>query len=394
MEMLTQIEASQNPFRLGNYWILWRMILNTPKVQCSKFICRFKSFIGDAKLPVQYSNWQVLDKDLISHFKSCIIHRLNGFMCVALSPGHFLSSLICRAKKGTHFHFLFQAPMLQHNMQTLFHLELVLLSYAVFKPGVFTTSNLARLVGTQCLKKPVCFLIHLCFLCQAAMAELIAMTLFVIIGCGAACANGASNSSNRLQVALAFGMGILVLAYSIGHHSGGQINCAVTLSLVLGGQVPWYQGLANLVAQLLGSLLGAGLLCGVFPCEVDATKSVGTNIIDDRWGVGSVLLGEFLGTFILCYVVWETAVSPLASCGKNACIAIGFAVFLAHVILLPVDGCSINPTRSFGPAIVGIIRNCDGMSTKGLEEMGQKSGKGGQRRSKKKNICLVMGCDG
>jgi len=204
---------------------------------------------------------------------------------------------------------------------------------------------------------------------KAAMAELIAMTLFVIIGCGAACANGASDSSNRLQVALAFGMGILVLAYSIGHHSGGQINCAVTLSLVLGGQVPWYQGLTNLVAQLLGSLLGAGLLCGVFPCEVDATKSVGTNIIDDRWGVGSVLLGEFLGTFILCFVVWETAVSPLASCGKNACIAIGFAVFLAHVILLPVDGCSINPTRSFGPAIVGIIRNCDGMSTKGLEDL-------------------------
>ena len=67
-------------------------------------------------------------------------------------------------------------------------------------------------------------------------------------------------------------------------------------------------------------------------------------------------------------MVWETAVSPVASCGKNACIAIGFAVFLAHVILLPVDGCSINPTRSFGPAIVGAIRNCEGMSTKGLEE--------------------------
>ncbi|CAL1135092.1 unnamed protein product [Cladocopium goreaui] len=195
---------------------------------------------------------------------------------------------------------------------------------------------------------------------KAAAAELIAMTLFVIIGCGSACANGASNPSNRLQVALAFGMGILVLAYSVGHHSGGQINCAVTLSLVLGGQVPWYQGLVNLIAQLIGSLLGAGLLCAVFPCEVDETKTVGTNIIDTRWGVGNVLVGEFLGTFLLCFVVWETAVSPVASCGKNACIAIGFAVFLAHVILLPVDGCSINPTRSFGPAIVGAIRNCEG----------------------------------
>ncbi|CAE7927010.1 AQP1, partial [Symbiodinium sp. KB8] len=83
---------------------------------------------------------------------------------------------------------------------------------------------------------------------KAVAAECIAMTLFVVIGCGAACANGAGDSPSRLIVALAFGMGILVLAYSVGHHSGGQINCAVTLSLVLGSQVPWYQGLANLLA--------------------------------------------------------------------------------------------------------------------------------------------------
>jgi len=205
---------------------------------------------------------------------------------------------------------------------------------------------------------------------KAVAAECIAMTLFVVIGCGAACANGAGDSPSRLIVALAFGMGILVLAYSVGHHSGGQINCAVTLSLVLGGQVPWYQGLANLLAQLVGSLLGAVLLCAVFPCGNDMTGGVGTNVINDRFGVGSVLVGEMLGTFILCFVVWETAVSPAASCGKNACIAIGFAVFLAHVILLPVDGCSINPTRSFGPAIVGAIRSCNGYnSTPGLEDL-------------------------
>jgi hypothetical protein len=72
---------------------------------------------------------------------------------------------------------------------------------------------------------------------KAATAEFVAMTLFVIIGCGTACGHGASDGPTRLVVALAFGMGILVLAYTIGHHSGGQINCAVTLSLVLGGQV-------------------------------------------------------------------------------------------------------------------------------------------------------------
>eukprot|EP00933_Yihiella_yeosuensis_P075720 TRINITY_DN85207_c0_g1_i1.p1 TRINITY_DN85207_c0_g1~~TRINITY_DN85207_c0_g1_i1.p1 ORF type:complete len:300 (-),score=44.69 TRINITY_DN85207_c0_g1_i1:155-991(-) len=194
---------------------------------------------------------------------------------------------------------------------------------------------------------------------KAVVAEILAMTLFVIVGCGTACANGAATSSDRIIVAMAFGMGILVLAYTIGHHSGGQINCAVTFSLVVGGQVPWYQGIANVLGQLLGSILGAVFLCAMFPCKTDRTGgTLGTNIIAEAFGSGNALAGEIVGTFLLCFVVWETAVSPVASCGKNACIAIGFAVFLAHVLLLPIDGCSINPTRSFGPAVVGSIRNC------------------------------------
>merc|ERR1719247_77860 len=100
------------------------------------------------------------------------------------------------------------------------------------------------------------------------------MALFVLIGCGAACGNGASNGATRLLVAFAFGIGILVLAYTIGKHSGGQINCAVTFSLVLGGQVPWYQGAANVVAQLLGSVLAACFLCILFPCDADKTLTL------------------------------------------------------------------------------------------------------------------------
>lgn len=202
---------------------------------------------------------------------------------------------------------------------------------------------------------------------RAVFAEFIAMTLFVIIGCGTACANGAGDGQNRLIVAMAFGMGILVLAYTVGKYSGGQINCAVTLSLVVGGQVPWYQGLANLFSQLFGSCVGALILCIVFPCRRDMTKSLGSNVA--AYDIGEALVAEVLGTYVLCLVVWETAVSPMSTVGQNACIAIGFAVFLAHVLLLPIDGCSINPTRSFGPAIVGAIRNCSGYDGQGLEDL-------------------------
>merc|ERR1719231_1090567 len=205
---------------------------------------------------------------------------------------------------------------------------------------------------------------------KAATAEFIAMTLFILIGCGVACGNGASDGETRLVVAFAFGMGILVLAYAIGHHSGGQINCAVTFSLVLGGQVPWYQGAANVAGQLAGSLLGAALLAALFPCAQDATgMTLGTNIVNHAYGAPRALLGEALGTALLCYVVWETAVSKAATVGQNACIAIGFAVFLAHLLLLPIDGCSINPTRSFGPAIVASARGCEQYVSGGVGDL-------------------------
>jgi len=197
---------------------------------------------------------------------------------------------------------------------------------------------------------------------RAAAAEFLAMLLFVIIGCGVACAHGAGDASQRLVVAFAFGMGILVLAYTIGHHSGGQINCAVTFALVLGGKLPIIQGVVNLVAQLAGSMAGAGVLAAMFPCDADMTNGLGTNMIanDTRGGKFDIVhafIGEVAMTFLLCYVVYEVAVNPRGNT-PNAVIAIGFAVFLAHLVLLPIDGCSINPTRSTGPAIVSHLRDC------------------------------------
>jgi len=203
---------------------------------------------------------------------------------------------------------------------------------------------------------------------KAGLAEFIAMALFVIIGCGTACANGAGDGQNRLLVAFAFGIGIMVLAYSVGHHSGGHINCAVTFSLVLGGICPWYQGIFHVIMQLAGSVVGALVLWGIFPCEMDMTTTLGTNMIGTRF-VGNVLVAEVVGTFLLCFTVWETGISAQACCGRNACIAIGFSVFLAHVLLLPIDGCSINPTRSFGPALVSKYRGCSNYTPGGMDDL-------------------------
>lgn len=189
---------------------------------------------------------------------------------------------------------------------------------------------------------------------SAVAAEFVAMTLFVIIGCGSAMgvAKDTVEAGWVLQVALTFGLAISSLAYAIGHYSGGQINCAVTFALVLTGQCSVMQGVLNFVAQLLGAIFGAFILTQMHPEDKDATHGLGTNSAPEGRKCNA-FIGEFMMTFLLVFVVLETATNAASAANRQvAALAIGFAVFLAHSVLIPIDGCSINPTRSLGPAIV------------------------------------------
>jgi len=186
---------------------------------------------------------------------------------------------------------------------------------------------------------------------KAVAAEYVAMTLFVVIGCGSAM-GVAKESGWVLQVALTFGFAITALAYTIGHYSGGHINCAVTLALVLVGQCTVMQGLFNFAAQLGGAITGALILTAMCPEELDKTGGLGSNSAPEGRRFNA-FVGEFMMTFLLVLVVLETAVNPSSKANREmAALAIGFAVFLAHSVLIPLDGCSINPTRSLGPALV------------------------------------------
>eukprot|EP00416_Gambierdiscus_australes_P024032 CAMPEP_0171072202 /NCGR_PEP_ID=MMETSP0766_2-20121228/10721_1 /TAXON_ID=439317 /ORGANISM="Gambierdiscus australes, Strain CAWD 149" /LENGTH=303 /DNA_ID=CAMNT_0011528771 /DNA_START=82 /DNA_END=993 /DNA_ORIENTATION=+ len=189
---------------------------------------------------------------------------------------------------------------------------------------------------------------------RAVVAEFIAMALFVFFGCGSAMSIAKEEGSAWvLQVSLTFGLAITVLAYTIGHISGAQINCAVTLGLVIYGHVPFWQGVCNFVAQMLGSLLGAMVLKTMYPGGKDLTGGLATNSVSPGWTTTGALIGEFVGTFLLMFVVFQTAVNDAAAANNAlAPLAIGLSVFLAHSVLIPVDGCSINPTRTFGPALV------------------------------------------
>jgi len=187
---------------------------------------------------------------------------------------------------------------------------------------------------------------------SAVFAEFVAMTLFVILGCGSAMVS-CKDPGWVLQVALTFGLAITALAYAIGHYSGAQINCAVTFGLVLAGKVTVAQGLWNFVGQMLGSVAGALILTAMIPQEKDKTGGLGSNGVSEGMSKINALVGEIFMTFLLMFVVLETAISAESKANRvMAALAIGFAVFLAHSVMIPIDGCSINPTRSFGPAFV------------------------------------------
>jgi len=204
----------------------------------------------------------------------------------------------------------------------------------------------------------------------ACAAEFLAMLLFVVFGCGSAMgiAGSTQDSSGEggttsvlpgwvLMVSLVFGLAITSLVYAIGHYSGGHINCAVTFGLVLAGKCSVPQGLANFVAQMFGSVTGALILCAIFPLANDQTSSLGANSVGASWAWYNALIGEIMGTFLLMFVVLESAVHKMTAANRSlAPLAIGLAVFIAHAVLIPIDGCSINPTRSFGPALVAQIR--------------------------------------
>ena len=191
------------------------------------------------------------------------------------------------------------------------------------------------------------------------IAEFIGTCVLVTLGCGTAMLVGcdAASGSGYLLTALAFGLVIVGMAYCVGNISGCHINPAVSLGVLINGGMTGKDFCGYVIAQCLGALTGAGVLAAIFSLGgvTDMTGGFGSNgLAGVNGSVAAGLLVEIVLTFIFVLTILGVT-SKKAGHGSFGGLIIGLTLTLVHILGIGLTGTSVNPARSFGPAIVAAI---------------------------------------
>ncbi|MFO7619555.1 MAG: MIP family channel protein [Thermoplasmata archaeon] len=181
-------------------------------------------------------------------------------------------------------------------------------------------------------------------------AEFLGTLALVFFGCGSAVIAGAY--IGFLGIAFAFGMVLLVLVYAIGPISGCHVNPAVTVAMLIAKRISSKDAMAYIGMQCIGAIAGAGLLFAVasgLPAYDIASDGLGQNGFAD-YSLAAAFIAEAFLTFFFVYAILEVTAKH-AHKGFEG-LGIGFALFLVHIIGIPITGTSVNPARSLGPALL------------------------------------------
>jgi len=202
---------------------------------------------------------------------------------------------------------------------------------------------------------------------RCGVAEFFACMIFIFIGCGSVTSSKEALGTNGISVpsvvaiALAHGFCIMVLVYSIGEISGGHINPAVTWAVLFTNKISVVRALVYWVSQFLGAIVGAGILYSILP--PGSVFYLGCHMVNPHLSPGQGFWVEVVFTFIFIFIVFATAISPFAGKfaplaggdygpGKLTPFAVGMTILILHLVGIPLTGASMNPARSFGPAVV------------------------------------------
>ena len=190
-------------------------------------------------------------------------------------------------------------------------------------------------------------------------AEFIGTCVLVVLGCGTAMLVGcdAANGGGYILTALAFGLVIVGMAYCVGNISGCHINPAVSLGVLISGGISVREFIGYVISQCLGAFAGAGLLAEIFSLGGvhDMTGGFGSNGLAGVNGSAIAgLLVEAVLTFIFVLTILGVT-SKKAGHGSFGGLVIGFTLTLVHILGIGLTGTSVNPARSFGPALVALF---------------------------------------
>lgn len=179
------------------------------------------------------------------------------------------------------------------------------------------------------------------------IAEFIGTFVLVLFACGTAAVVGCSaeNGTGYLLTALAFGLVIVAMAYSIGNISGCHINPAVSIAMLVSGKMNIRDFIGYIVAQFLGATAGAAVLMAL----VGKESGLGANALYND-SIALSILVEIILTFV--FVIAILGVTSKVENSAVAGIVIGLSLTLVHILGISFTGTSVNPARSFGPALL------------------------------------------
>ncbi len=179
--------------------------------------------------------------------------------------------------------------------------------------------------------------------------------VLVLMGCGSAVFSGSvagtvGAGTGTLGVALAFGLAVVAMAYTIGGISGCHINPAITLGVYLSGRMSGKDAGMYMLFQVIGAVIGSAVLFALVSTGAhDGPTSTGSNSFKDGMAL-QAFIAEAVFTFVFVLVVLGTT-DPEKGAGKFAGLAIGLTLVLVHIVCIPITGTSVNPARSIGPAL-------------------------------------------
>lgn len=183
-------------------------------------------------------------------------------------------------------------------------------------------------------------------------AELIGTMVLVFMGCGSAAVLGCDpvNGGQPLAVAMAFGLAIVALAYSIGNISGCHVNPAVSLAMLINKKISPVDFIGYVISQIIGAFIGAALLNLIVNLGApDMTGGLGSNGDVAEIGTAGMIIVEIILTFIFVFAI--IGVTSDESKSGVAGIVIGLTLTFVHIVGIPLTGTSVNPARSLGPAV-------------------------------------------